>query len=167
LKLWRRPRQKDWIWSLHCSLINPLVCGRAPVHVEIPDDPYDYVLSANVNRRHLTTEQKRDVIAKVIKAKPKLSNRQIAEKTRTSHPFVGKGRAELEESGDVETVSTSTDTLGREQPRVRDGRTGSPAPAGRAETVATEREMPESVAMPSVNAEAATITPLDGHDALI
>src|SRR5262249_26542654 len=75
--------------------------------------------------------------------------------------------AELEESGDVETVSTSTDTLGREQPRVRDGRTGSPAPAGRAETVATEREMPESVAMPSVNAEAATITPLDGHDALI
>jgi len=38
-------------------------------------DPYDYVLSANVHRRHLTTQQKRELVAKVIKAKPELSDR--------------------------------------------------------------------------------------------
>jgi hypothetical protein len=79
-------------------------------------DPYAYVLSANLHRRHLTTDQKRDLIAKVIKAKPELSNRQVAAKTATSHAFVGKVRGELEQSGDVETVSTSIDTRGRKQP---------------------------------------------------
>src|SRR5262249_18077677 len=62
---------------------------------------------------------KRELIAKVIKAKPELSDRQVATKTGTSHPFVGKVRTELEEKGDVETVSTSLDTLGREQPRAK------------------------------------------------
>jgi hypothetical protein len=88
------------------------------VHAAHPvrDDPYDFVLSANIHRRHLTSEQKRDLIAKVIKAKPELSNRQVAAKTATSHPFVGKVRGKLEQSGDVETVSTSIDTRGRKQP---------------------------------------------------
>ena len=33
-------------------------------------DPYDVVLSANIHRRHLTPQQKRDLIAKVLKATP-------------------------------------------------------------------------------------------------
>ena len=38
----------------------------------IPDgiDPYDFVLTANLHRRHLTADQKRDLIVKVLKAKP-------------------------------------------------------------------------------------------------
>ena len=33
-----------------------------------------------------------------------------------SHPHIGKVRAELESTGDVETVTTSIDTKGRKQP---------------------------------------------------
>jgi hypothetical protein len=82
-------------------------------------DPYDYVLSANIHRRHLTAEQKRDLIAKLLKATPGKSNRQIAKAVDVSHPHVGKVRAELESTGDVETVTTSIDTKGRKQPAKR------------------------------------------------
>src|SRR4051812_45033428 len=46
---------------------------------KIGGDPYTYFLSANVHRRHLTGEQKRELIAKVLKTRPESSNRQIAE----------------------------------------------------------------------------------------
>jgi ParB-like chromosome segregation protein Spo0J len=80
------------------------------------DDPAAYVISANVHRRHLTAEQKRDLIAELIKAQPEKSNRQIAKATGVSHPHVAKVRGELEKTGDVETVTTSIDSKGREQP---------------------------------------------------
>jgi ParB-like chromosome segregation protein Spo0J len=79
-------------------------------------DPAAYVISKNIHRRHLTTEQRREVVAKVIKAQPEKSNRQIAKTTGVSHPHVAKVRGELEKSGDVETVTTSIDTKGRAQP---------------------------------------------------
>ena len=37
-------------------------------------NPYDIALPLNVHRRHLTAEQKRDLIAKLLKAKPEASN---------------------------------------------------------------------------------------------
>jgi hypothetical protein len=43
-------------------------------------DAYSYVMSANIHRRHLTIEQKRELIGKLLKAQPKQSNRQIAVK---------------------------------------------------------------------------------------
>jgi hypothetical protein len=41
-------------------------------------DPFDHVISANIHRRHLTLEQKCELIAKVIEANPEKSDRQIA-----------------------------------------------------------------------------------------
>jgi hypothetical protein len=79
-------------------------------------NPFEYVVSANIHRRHLTNEEKDDLLKKLIKATPQLSNRQIGRKVGFSHPHVAKVRSELEKSGDVETVTTSTDTLGRQQP---------------------------------------------------
>src|SRR5262249_56347947 len=79
------------------------------------DDPVAYVISANIHRRHLTAEQKRDLIAELIKAQPEKSNRQIAKATGVSHPHVAKVRGELEKTGDVETVTTSIDSKGRKQ----------------------------------------------------
>jgi DNA-binding Lrp family transcriptional regulator len=82
-----------------------------------PDfDPYAYVVSANIHRRHLSAQQRRDLIAKLLKANPEKSNRQVAKLTGASHPHVAKVRTELEQSGDVETVTTSVDTKGRKQP---------------------------------------------------
>ena len=79
-------------------------------------DPYAYVISANIHRRHLTAAQKRELIAKLLKATPEKSNRQIAKIVGRSHPHVAKVREELEKAGDVETVTTSIDTKGRKQP---------------------------------------------------
>jgi hypothetical protein len=84
-----------------------------------PLDPYDYVLSANVHRRHLTAEQKRDLIAKVLKAKPEASNRQIAKQVKADDKTVGKVRRELEARSEIPNVETRTDTKGRKQPSKR------------------------------------------------
>ena len=41
-------------------------------------DPYEYVISANIRRRHLTAEQKRDLVATLLKLDPGKSDRSIA-----------------------------------------------------------------------------------------
>jgi hypothetical protein len=92
----------------------------APSAWRLPnDDPAGYVISANIRRRHLTAEQKRDLIAKLLKAQPEKSDRQIAKTANASPTFVGKIRAEKEAVGDVSTVDTRTDTKGRKQPAKR------------------------------------------------
>jgi ParB-like chromosome segregation protein Spo0J len=78
-----------------------------------------YVISKNIHRRHLTADQKRDLIAKLLKAAPEKSDRQIAKAVKASPTFVGKVRAEKEATGDVSTVDTRTDTKGRKQPAKR------------------------------------------------
>ena len=67
----------------------------------------------------LTPEQKREIIGKLLKVSPEKSDRQVAKLTGVSHPHVGKVRRSLEQTGDVETVSTSTDTKGHKQPRTK------------------------------------------------
>lgn len=64
-------------------------------------DPYTYVLSLNINRRHLTTVQKRDLIAKLLKARPEASNLQIAEQTKSDDKTVAKVRHKLESTSEI------------------------------------------------------------------
>jgi hypothetical protein len=92
-------------------------CGRLALLIDdYGGDPYAFVLSANIHRRHLTAEQKRDLVAKLLKAKPEASDRQIAKQTKTSPTTVGKIRKKAEATGDVSKVDTRTDTRGRKQP---------------------------------------------------
>jgi DNA-binding transcriptional regulator YhcF (GntR family) len=79
-------------------------------------DPYAYVISANIHRRHLTTEQRIELTAKVVAAQPEKSDRQIAKQVKVSPTTVGKVRADLEAKGVVSTVDTRTDGRGRQQP---------------------------------------------------
>jgi hypothetical protein len=136
------------------------------------EDPYQLALSFNLHRRHLTPEQKRELIAKLIKSNPEKSNRQIADQVKASHPHVAKVRTELEKTGDVETVSTSIDTKGRKQPRRRAAKPDSttsadkPHKAGNAKDIGlqefnghvlrllqmTSKAKPERFAKTSVNA---------------
>jgi hypothetical protein len=39
------------------------------------NDPFDYVIAANIHRCHLTPEQKREIEARLLKARPKKSDR--------------------------------------------------------------------------------------------
>jgi hypothetical protein len=75
-----------------------------------------HVISANIHRRHLTAEQKREIIAKLIKATPEKSNRQIAKQAKVHHETVASVRTEQEARGGIRHVEKRTDTKGRKQP---------------------------------------------------
>jgi ParB-like chromosome segregation protein Spo0J len=79
-------------------------------------DPYAYVLSKNIHRRHLTADQRRELIAKILKAKPEASNRQIAKQAKADDKIVAKVRTELEARSEIPNVKAATDTKGRKQP---------------------------------------------------
>ena len=86
------------------------------------DDPIAYAISLNVHRRHLTSEQKREVIAKLLKAKPENSNRQIAKQVKASPTTVGTVRSKMEQEGDVSRLDTRLDSKGRRQPSQKEKR---------------------------------------------
>jgi hypothetical protein len=79
-------------------------------------DPYAFVISANIHRRHLTGEQKHELIAKLIETDPTKSNRQIAKTVKVDHKTVASVRAEKEGRGEIPHVETRTDSKGRKQP---------------------------------------------------
>ena len=79
-------------------------------------DPLAHVISANIHRRHLTAECRREIIAKLIKAQPEKSNRQIAATAKASHHTVEAVRTKMEGRGQIAHVSERTDTRGRKQP---------------------------------------------------
>lgn len=72
-----------------------------------------YVISANIHRRHLTAEKKRELIAMLIGADPSKSNRQIAETAKVSHHTVGEVRAELEATGQTAQLEKTTGKDGK------------------------------------------------------
>jgi hypothetical protein len=78
------------------------------------------VLSKNIYRRHLATaEQRLDLIAKLLKAMPEKSDRQIGEMVKADHHKVGKVRKEEEDVGNIPHVKKRTDTNGRKQPATK------------------------------------------------
>jgi hypothetical protein len=98
-----------------------------PGIIEVTSDPYAYVLSANLHRRHLTAEGKRDVITALIKLHPDKSDRQIAEMLKVSPTTVGSVRKELEDTGMVSSLDTRTDKRGVQQPAHKPPRQTDPA----------------------------------------
>jgi hypothetical protein len=75
-----------------------------------------YIISKNIHRRHLTAEQRRALIAKLIKAQPEKSDRQVAKTAKVDHKTVAGVRSEIEGRGEIPHVETRTDTRGRKQP---------------------------------------------------
>jgi len=107
----------DWVWE-DCRFgeggpQKNAMTGETSIE---KTDPFEYVLSANLHRRHLTAEQKREIVAKVLKAQPEKSNRTIAQQTNVDHKTVGLVRDKLEGRGEIPHVSTVEDTKGRQQP---------------------------------------------------
>jgi hypothetical protein len=84
-------------------------------------DPFEFAISANINRRHLGAEQ-RGLIAKLLKAAPEKSNRQIAETAKADHKTVGAVRQDAEARGEIPHVEKHTDTRGRRQPTKKEKR---------------------------------------------
>ena len=60
-----------------------------------PAEAKAFVMTTNIHRRHLTSEQKRELIKVELKENPGLSLREIAERCGVTHPTVSKVRDEL------------------------------------------------------------------------
>jgi ParB-like chromosome segregation protein Spo0J len=83
--------------------IKPRQCA-IPINFYENKDPVGYVISANIHRRHLTAEQRRDLIAKLIAAQPEKSDRAIAEQAKVGKDTVRRVRKEAEATGAVAPV---------------------------------------------------------------
>jgi hypothetical protein len=94
----------------------------APGAYALETDPYAFVVSANITRRHLTAEQKRDLIAKLLKRQPETSDRQIGGMIKADNKTVAAVRAEMEGREEIPHVETRTDSKGRKQPAKREPR---------------------------------------------
>lgn len=103
-------------------------------------DPYAYVLSKNVHRRHLNAEQKHKLIAEVLKAKPEISNRQIAKQVKVNDKKVARVRTELEATAAIPQLEKTTGADGKARP----ARKAPPMPPLSSPTKATPRR-PKSV----------------------
>jgi len=108
-------------------------------------DPYAYVISKNLHRRHLTSEQKRDLIAKLLKANPEKSNRQIAAAVGVDHKTVTVVRAESVATGEIPQLDKTTGRDGRARP----ARMTKPTPSASAPEAPTPSTSESSTSAPS------------------
>jgi ParB-like nuclease domain len=92
------------------------------------DDPCAFIITKNIRRRHLTSEQKRQLLAKLIKNDPDISDRQIAKMAGVDNKTVASIRTEIERREEIPHVGTRTDSKGREQPARKTKRKAKAAP---------------------------------------
>jgi len=106
-----------------------LACDKAGVRLKFQEcpsnDPLGYVISANIQRRHLTAEQKRDLTADLLKAKPESSNREIAKRVKADDKTVAKVRRELEATAEIPQLekTVGADGKARKKPEKKKRRT--------------------------------------------
>ena len=94
----------------------PRLCGHKDDCAYI-GNPVAYVISKNIHRRHLTAENKRDLIAELLKAQPGKSNRQIAKSVKADDKTVGAVRAELEATAEIPQLEKTIGADGKMRAR--------------------------------------------------
>jgi hypothetical protein len=109
-------------------------------------DPYALALSLNIRRRHLSAEQTRDLIAQLLKAKPKESNRSIAKQTKTDHKTVGAVRKQKIATGEIPQLEKTVGADGRERPASK------PSPKAFAKPTTTKSVAPGDTALAEFDA---------------
>jgi hypothetical protein len=90
--------------------------GVALKTVEFEGDEQEavaFIHSANLHRRHLTHEQKLDVVKKLLAAHPEFSDRRVAKIADVHHETVGAKRADLVRRGGTRHVAKRKDSKGR------------------------------------------------------
>jgi hypothetical protein len=101
-----------------------LACEKAGVEPQYrpfqgePKDVVPFIISANIHRRHLTAEQKRELIAKVLAANPEKSDRALADQMKVDKNVVSRIRKKVEATGASAPVEkrTGKDGKARKQP---------------------------------------------------
>lgn len=143
---------KNWTGTKWAELSG----GRIEFRHIVGADPYALALSFNIHRRHLTAEQKRDLIAKLLTAKPEASNLSIAEQVKADDKTVAKVRHELEANSEIPNKPDRVEPTGR---KAR-GRKPKGQPATKTtETTKSATEKPK----PAVSPDDIALREFDGH----
>jgi ParB-like chromosome segregation protein Spo0J len=88
--------------------------------------PIEYVIAQNAHRRHLSREQRRQIVVELLKAKPEASDRAIAAQAKVSPTTVGAVRSELESTVQVGQLTKRVGKDGKT--RARPAKAPKPAP---------------------------------------
>ncbi|MGY8682659.1 hypothetical protein Q2941_33500 [Bradyrhizobium sp. UFLA05-153] len=84
-----------------------------------PRDPVDYVISKNIHRRHLSADQKRELISKLLKVTPEKSDRHIAEVAKVDHKTVASIRAKKVATGEIPHLPKTVGKDGRRRHSIK------------------------------------------------
>src|SRR5258708_1494912 len=81
-------------------------------------DPFAYVVSKNFHRRHLTPEQKREALVKLVAAQATKSDRTLAREAKVDHHQIARARRKAEATGTTVPVEKriGKDGKARKQP---------------------------------------------------
>lgn len=103
-------------------------CPRRAVRDLTDEQKVAMALTLNVDRRHLTREQRRELLAASLKAEPGASDREHGRRTGSSDKTAGVVRRELEARAEIPHAETRTDAAGRQQPANKSSETPKPPP---------------------------------------
>ena len=120
----RRHGQREAGTMFECKILDGLHRYRACQVLRIPflarvydgDDPLAFVISANIRRRHLTREQKCELIERLLSVDPARSDRSIARNVGVNNKTVAAVRSDLEGREEIPHVEIRMDSKGRQQP---------------------------------------------------
>ncbi|MGB8572185.1 MAG: ParB N-terminal domain-containing protein [Pseudolabrys sp.] len=127
-----------------------------------PENPFAFVLSKNIHRRHLTPEQKRPATIELVKRSAELSNALLAEMADVDDHEIADIRAELESTSEIPRFEKTIGRDGKARPakqfRSRAGCTGVAELLSRRDDEAPESSDVEQLPTP---VEMAPLTPTD------
>jgi len=98
-------------------LEGPMTWEQASECIAGDTDPYEYAISANIRRRHLSAEQQAEMLAKLVAAQPEKSDRELAKQAGVSHPTIAKARRAAEATGKALPVEKRVGADGRARAR--------------------------------------------------
>ena len=87
--------------------------------IEVVTDPYAYVITKNIHRRHLNVEDRQHLLITLIARSPEKSNRQLAKEVGVTDKTIAKARSKGEQLRSVPQLKKRTGADGKSRPATK------------------------------------------------